>query len=111
MPSRRHEFPATVIPKLRKARELDTEPHERARVERWHAGPDRSLPSRSVRRFEHRFSVVTEDLGFPSYTITPRHRDVTRTIYYVHGGAFMAPIGVSTCATRRGWQRRSAPAS
>ena len=92
MPSRRHEFLATAIPKLRKARELDTEPRERARVERWHAGLDRSLPTKGVRRFDRHFSVVAEDLGFPSFTITPRHQDVTRTIYYVHGGGFMAPI-------------------
>lgn len=92
MPSRRHEFLATAIPKLRKARELDTEPHERARVERWHAGLDRLLPTRAVPRFDRHFSVATEDLGFPSFTITPRHQDVTRTIYYVHGGGFMAPI-------------------
>ena len=92
MPSRRHEFLATAIPKLRKARELDTEPLERARVERWHAGLDRSLPTKGVRRFGRHFSVVAEDLGFPSFTITPRHQGVTRTIYYVHGGGFMAPI-------------------
>lgn len=92
MPSRRHEFLATAIPKLRKARELDTDAAERARVERWHAGLDRSLPSKAVPRFRRRFSVVTEDLGFPSFTIRPRHQDVTRTIYYVHGGGFMAPI-------------------
>ena len=92
MPSRRHEFLATAIPKLRKARELDTEAAERGRVERWHAELDRSLPSKAVPFFDRRFSVVTEDLGFPSFTITPRNQAVTRTIYYVHGGGFMAPI-------------------
>lgn len=92
MPSRRHQLLAYVIPRLRKARELESEPKERARVERWHAGLDRSLPIKAVRGFEKRFSVVTEDLGFPCFTVTPRHIEPIRTIYYVHGGAFMAPI-------------------
>lgn len=92
MPSLRHQSLAYVIPRLRKARELDTEPQERARVESWHADLDRALPTKAVRGFARRYSVVTEDLGFPCFTVTPRHQDVTRTIYYVHGGGFMAPI-------------------
>lgn len=92
MPSRRHQLLAYVVPRLRKARELDTEPKERARVERWHAGLDRALPTKAVLGFARRYSVVTEDLGFPSFTVTPRHVEPVRTIYYVHGGGFMAPI-------------------
>jgi len=43
MPSARHQLMAVLVPRLRKARELD-EPAERARVERWHRNLDRSLP-------------------------------------------------------------------
>jgi acetyl esterase/lipase len=93
MPSRRHQFLARAIPRLRKARELDSEPAERARIERWHAGLDRALPTSAVSRFGRRFAVVTEDLGdFPAYVVTPRHVEPTRTIYYVHGGGFIAPM-------------------
>lgn len=52
MPSRRHDLLAWAVPRLRKSRELDSEPAERARVERWHAtldqGLDRRLPTRLV---------------------------------------------------------------
>jgi monoterpene epsilon-lactone hydrolase len=92
MPSRRHEFLATAIPRLRKAGDLESEPIERARVEALHRSRRVELPTRAVPRFGKRFSVVTEDLGFPSYVITPRHLEPTRTLYYVHGGAFMAGI-------------------
>ena len=97
MPSRRHELLAFVIPRLRKAGELVDEPTERERVLRWHATLDRSLPTRAVPGFARRFSVVTEILSgprgtFPSYVITPRHREPTRTLVYLHGGGYMAPI-------------------
>jgi acetyl esterase/lipase len=46
-----------------------------------------------VPRFDRRFSVVEEDLGgFPSYVITPRGPEPQRTLLWVHGGGFMAPI-------------------
>lgn len=92
MPSRRHQALAYAVPRLRKSREIDTEPAERARVERWHASLDRSLPTRATRRFDARWSVDVEDLGFPSYVLMPRARRATRTLYYVHGGGFMSPI-------------------
>ena len=94
MPSVRHQLLARVIPRLRKSRELDDEPTERARVERWHEGLDRSLPTGSVPRFRQRFSVVTERLpgGFPSYSIVRRGTLPSRTVLYLHGGGFMAPI-------------------
>lgn len=91
MPSRRHDALAVLIPRLRGSGELDSEPAERARVEKWHAGLDRSLPTRLVPRFGSRWSVTTEDLGFPSHVLTPRNRPWSRTLYYVHGGGFMAP--------------------
>ena len=94
MPSVRHQLLARVIPRLRKSRELDDEPTERARVERWHEGLDRTLPTGSTRRFGQRFSVVTEQLpaGFPSYSIVRRGTMPSRTVLYLHGGGFMAPI-------------------
>ena len=92
-PSLGHELLATVVPRLRKARELDTIENERARLEDWHARLDRTLPTSLVPLFDRRFSVVTEELeGFASYTITPRGVEPTRTIIYVHGGGFVAPI-------------------
>lgn len=92
MPSRRHDLVAWALPRLRGSRELDTEPAERARVEQWHAGLDRTLPTRLVPRFAHRFSVVTEELaGFPVHVITPRHLDPARTVLHLHGGGYMAP--------------------
>jgi monoterpene epsilon-lactone hydrolase len=93
MPSRRHDLLAYVIPRLRKSGELVDEPSERSRVEQWHATLDRSLPTRLVPGFERRYSVVTEEVaGFPVHAITPRHLDPDRTLFYVHGGGFMAPI-------------------
>lgn len=93
MPSRRHQVLARVVPAVRRSRELVDEPTERARVEAWHAGLDRSLPTRLVPRFARRFSVVTEEVaGFPVHVVTPRHLDPVRTIVYLHGGGFMAPL-------------------
>ncbi|PVG82446.1 hypothetical protein DDE18_13360 [Nocardioides gansuensis] len=92
MPSLQHDALAALIPRLRRSRELDTEANERARVVAWHERLDRSLPTGAVPGFARRFSVVTEDIGFPSHVVTPRHLTPIRTIYYVHGGGFMAPI-------------------
>jgi epsilon-lactone hydrolase len=91
-PSRRHEILAWTVPRLRKSRDLDHAELERARIERWHAGLDRSLPTRLVPRFAHHFSVVEEDVGFPAYVISPRHVDPVRTVLYVHGGGYVAPV-------------------
>lgn len=92
MPSRRHQALAAVLPVLRRARELDSEEAERTRLEDWHDRLTPRLPTAAVPRFARRWSVVTEDLGFPSYVVTPRGRQVHRTLYYVHGGGFVAPI-------------------
>ena len=96
-PSRLHEFAAWAVPRMRKSRDLDTVEGERARLERWHTQLVRSLPTRAVPRFHQRFSVVTEALSgprgeFPSYVITPRGIDPERTVVFVHGGGFVAPI-------------------
>ena len=96
MPSRRHDLLARLVPALRRSRELDDEPTERARVEAWHAsldqGLDRTLPTRAVPRFAKRWEATVTDIGFPCHVLTPRDRPVTRTLYYVHGGGYMAPI-------------------
>jgi acetyl esterase/lipase len=92
MPSRRHELLAWVVPKVRRSRDLDDAELERARIEKWHTDLDRSLPTRLVPRFARRFSVVEEDIGFPAWAISPRHVDPVRTVLYLHGGGFVAPI-------------------
>ena len=92
MPSRRHEVLAWTVPRLRKSRDLDDADLERARIERWHAGLEPTLPTRLVPRFDRRFSVVEEDIGFPTYVISPRQVDPVRTVLYVHGGGYVAPI-------------------
>jgi monoterpene epsilon-lactone hydrolase len=94
VPSLRHRILARVLPRLRKSRELDDEPSERARVERWHEGLDRSLPTGTTPRFQRRFSVVTETLpgGCPSDSIARRGTLPSRTVLYFHGGGYMAPI-------------------
>src|SRR6478609_6033883 len=92
MPSRRHDLLARLVPVVRRSRELDDEPTERARVESWHATLDRTLPTRAVPRFAKRWEATVTDVGFPCHVLTPRGRPVTRTLYYVHGGGFMAPI-------------------
>ena len=94
MPSRRHELLARVVPRLRKSRELESPELERARLERWHTSLDRSFPKGAVLLFDRRYSVVREELpaGFPAYTLTRRGSTPTRTVVYVHGGGFVAPL-------------------
>jgi monoterpene epsilon-lactone hydrolase len=92
MPSRTHDLLARVVPRVRRSRELDSEPAERARVERWHATLDRSFPTALVPRFSRRFSLLTEELaGFPVRVMTPRRVEPTRTVLHLHGGGYMAP--------------------
>jgi monoterpene epsilon-lactone hydrolase len=94
MPSRRHELLAVVVPRLRRSRELDTPEAEKARLLRWHATLDRGFPTGAVPLFHRRYSVVQEDLpaGFPSYMLTRRGTVPSRTVVYLHGGGFVAPI-------------------
>ena len=95
-PSRRHELLARVVPRLRKSRDLDTPEAERARLERWHATLDRALPDRrGAAASSRRFAVVREELParlpvvrrHPARAATP-----SRTVVYLHGGGFVAPI-------------------
>ncbi|WP_432476314.1 alpha/beta hydrolase [Nocardioides sp. GXQ0305] len=93
MPSRRHQLLAYAVPRVRRSRDLVDEPTERARVERWHLGLDRALPTQLVPGFDRRFSLVTEEVaGFPVHVVTPRGIEPRRTLFHVHGGAYMAPI-------------------
>lgn len=97
MPSRRHQFVAWAIPRLRKSRDLDTVENERARLERHHASLEPRLPTGVVPRFARRFSVVTEELTgpsgtFASYVITPRGTSPSRTVLYLHGGGYVTGI-------------------
>ena len=94
MPSRLHAVYARLVPRMRKAGEMTgDEPAERARVEAWHRTLDRSLPTSAVPRFARHWSVVVEEVaGFPAYVLTPRGRAPTRTVFYLHGGGYMAPI-------------------
>ena len=93
-PSRRHELLARVVPKVRRSRELETPEIERARLERWHATLARGFPTSAVPMFGRRYAVVREELpaGFPSYALTRRGSSPQRTVVYVHGGGFVAPI-------------------
>ena len=98
MPSRLHAVYARVVPRVRKAEEMGgQEPEERDRVVRWHLTLDRSFPTRAVPGFHRRFCVVREELTqggvtFPAYVVTPRHASPSRTLFYLHGGGYMAPI-------------------
>ena len=96
-PSLRHQLVAWAVPRLRRSGELEDEDVERARLERWHAGLDRRLPTRSVRGFARRFAVQVETLpgpggDFPAYVVTPRGTAPARTVVYLHGGGFVAPM-------------------
>jgi monoterpene epsilon-lactone hydrolase len=96
-PSHRHQLLARVVPRLRRAGELESPAAERARLEQRHAAADRSLPTGLVPRFGRRFSVVTEVLTgaggeFPAYVVTPRGAEPRRTVVYLHGGGYVSGI-------------------
>ena len=65
-------------PGCARPRDLESEPFERARVEALHRSRRVAARRGLCRGSAERFSVVTEDLGFPSYVITPRHLEPTR---------------------------------
>ena len=96
MPSLRHELLAVGVPVLRTSRELDDEDRERARIEQWHATMPRTLPTNAVIRFHRRYEVSSSRIGpgdaFPLYAVRARGARPTRTVLYLHGGCFVAPI-------------------
>ncbi len=100
MPSRRHALLAWAVPKVRGSRELDSPERERARIERWHATWGQvqpELPSARIRGFDKDVAVTTETLSgpagdFSAHVLTPRGVSITRTLFYVHGGGFVAPM-------------------
>lgn len=93
MPSLRHELLAYAVPRVRRSRELDDAERERGRLERWHSGLDRSLPTRLVRHLHQRYEVeVDRTGGFPTHVLTPRTHAVEATVVWMHGGGFVAPI-------------------
>jgi acetyl esterase/lipase len=83
-----------VVPRLRRSRELDSPAAEKERLERWHATLGRGFPTAAVPFFHRRFAVVREELpaGFPAYALSRRGTSPARTVVYVHGGGFVAPI-------------------
>ncbi len=96
-PSLRHQVVAWALPRLRHSGELEDEEVERERIVDRQAGRDRSLPTRSVRRFDRRFSLQVETLSgpggdFPAYVLTPRGTAPVRTVVYLHGGGFVSPM-------------------
>jgi acetyl esterase/lipase len=97
VPSRRHELLAWTLPRIRRSRDLGDPDAERAAVERWHATLKPGLPTWLVPGFHRRFAVETRTLAgpagdFPAYVITPRGVAPSTTVYWVHGGGFVAPI-------------------
>ncbi len=92
-PSLRHQLLAWAVPRVRRSRDLDDVDSERARLERWHASLDRSFPTRLVPRFEQRFTLETRETGgFPTHVLAPRGTATRRTVLFVHGGGYVAPI-------------------
>lgn len=92
-PSVLHQVVAKVLPRVRRARELDDPELERHRILRWQATLPDALPTRLVPGFDRRFDVeVDRSTGWPTYVLTPRGQAVTRTVFYGHGGGYVAPI-------------------
>ena len=97
MPSRRHAVLARVVPRVRKAEEMGGRSRRAGsgRELAHHPRPDPADPggarlppsvlggARGARR---------PGAGFPAYVVTPRGGHPQRTLFYLHGGGFMAPI-------------------
>lgn len=96
MPSRLHQLFARAVPAVRRSTELTSEEAELALLRAWHGEPGfvgRGLPAAAVPGLRRRWQVVERDLGFPCYELTPRDNpEPTRTLFYVHGGGFIAGI-------------------
>ena len=96
VPSLRHEILARGMPRLRKSSELDDEERERSRLEQCQGELDLALPTNAVIGFERRYEVETSEIGddvrFPVHTLRRRGSSPRRTVLYLHGGGFVAPL-------------------
>ncbi len=91
MPSLLHQTLAYAVPRMRGSTPLDSPERERSRLVDCQAETDRRLPTRGIRHFDRRFDVATTDAPFPVHVIRPRGRRPRSTVYYVHGGGYVAP--------------------
>ncbi len=103
-PSLRHQLLATLVPRLRRAADLDVSAGpaaaaaaERERLLRWQATLDRSLPTGLTPGLGRRWTVRREllagaDGDLPVWVLEPRSGEATSTVYHLHGGAFVAPL-------------------
>lgn len=91
MPSLRHQALARVVPRLRGVAPLESARAERAKVLEMQAAADPALPTGAVRQFERDYAVTTTAAPFPIHVIRPRGRRPRTTVYYLHGGAYVAP--------------------
>ena len=91
MPSLRHQALARVVPRLRGVAPLESARAERAKVLEMQAAADPALPTGAVRQFERDYAVTTTAAPFPIHVIRPRGRRPKTTVYYLHGGAYVAP--------------------
>lgn len=98
-PSIGHRLVSEVLPRLRRPGDrgpLDAEALReqtlRLHARRTSSGP-RPLPTLTVPAFDLRFRVEADDsAGFRTWVFTPRGREVTRTVVYLHGGGYTAGI-------------------
>lgn len=82
---------------MRRSRDRGDPEAERASIELFHATVKPGLPTWLVPGFHRRFWLETQVLtgpagDFPSYVITPRGIAPSTTVYWLHGGGFVAPI-------------------
>ncbi|MFZ2502124.1 MAG: alpha/beta hydrolase [Nocardioides sp.] len=95
-PSLRHQVLARAIPQALGVAPLTDAETERTKVLEANAGWPYPLPMAMTPGLSRRFTVRKERLAgrvpFPSYVLTPRDGTPSRTLLYLHGGAFVAPI-------------------
>lgn len=92
-PSLRHQFLATVVPRIRGGRNAPDWEQRR----RENAGRDRRLPIRAVpglhRHFEHQVRMAGHGrTQFPVHVLEPLDQPAVRTLFHVHGGGYVKPI-------------------
>lgn len=98
-PSLGHRLVSEVLPRLRRPGNrapLDADALRRAvaaRHARETAAGPRPLPTAAALGFDRGFDLSTDDsAGFRTWIFSPRGREVTRTVVYLHGGSYMAGI-------------------